>query len=129
LRAGAAIAIHDRIQSIGKKLKQDEKTKDLDEAKYLYRLARYVTALVGVGLESIKSATFKDYATLTASSPTFAQYVDPIIAKARQALRHEYKARKAKSVQPEYNLARDEEAWQRLKDTVREDVLADSVLS
>ncbi len=128
LRAGAAVAIHDRIQALAKKLKQDEKTKDLDEAKYLYRLARYVTALVGVGLESIKSSTFKDYATLTASSATFSQHVDPVIAKARQTLRHEYNARKAKSVQPEYNLARDEDAWLTLKETVREDVLADFVL-
>lgn len=128
LRAGAAIAIHDRVQAIGKKLKQDEKTKDFDEAKYLYRLARYVTALVGAGLESIKPTSFKDYATLTASTATFSQHVDPIITKARQALRHEYKTRKGKSVQPEYNLARDEEAWGRLRDAVREEVLADSLL-
>ena len=128
LKAGAALAIHDRVQAIGKKLKQDDKTKDIDEAKYLYRLARYVTALVGVGLEAVRTTTFKDYATLTASTPTFSEYVDPIIGKARVALRHEYKNRKAKSVQPEYNLARDEEAWLRLKDSVREEVLADSVL-
>ncbi|MEE2852517.1 MAG: AIPR family protein [Actinomycetota bacterium] len=128
LRAAAAIAIHDRIQGIGKKLKQEEKTKDLDEAKYLYRLARYVTALVGAGLESIKSSTFKDYATLTASAATFSQNVDPVIAKARQTLRIEYKNRKGKSVQPEYNLARDDEAWLRLRDAVQEEVLSESVL-
>jgi hypothetical protein len=129
LRAGAAIAIHDRVQAMAKKLKQDAKTKESDEAKYLFRLARYVTALVGVGLEAIKPSSFKDYSTLTASLPTFSTNVDPIIGKARAALRQEYKTWKANSVQPEYNLARDEEAWGRLKDTVREEVLADSVLS
>ncbi|CDO32283.1 AIPR family protein [Mycolicibacterium porcinum] len=128
MRAGAAIAIHDRIQALGKKLKQDDLTKDLDEAKYLYRLARYVTALVAVGLEAIRDNTFKDYSTLMASTPTFTSNVDPIILKARQALRHEYKARKANSVQPEYNLARDEDAWSRLRDTVREEVIADYVV-
>lgn len=84
--------------------------------------------MVGAGLESVRPTTFKDYATLTASTATFSQHVDPIITKARQALRHEYKTRKGKSVQPEYNLARDEEVWGRLRDTVREEVLADSLL-
>ncbi|WP_228032591.1 AIPR family protein [Mycolicibacterium sp. P9-22] len=128
MRAGAALAIHERIQALGKKLKQDDLTKDSDEAKYLYRLARYVTALVSVGLEAIREKTFKDYSTLMASNPTFSANVDPIISKARQALRHEYKAKKAKSVQPEYNLARDDEAWSRLRDAVREEVVADYVL-
>lgn len=127
-KAGAAVAIHDRVQAIGKKLKGDEKTKDTDEAKYLYRLARYMTALVAIGLETIREQSFNDYRTLTASSPTFASYVDPIITSARNALRHEYKARKADSVQPEYNLARDEETWLRLRESVKEEVLANSVL-
>ncbi|WP_409429109.1 AIPR family protein [Mycobacterium sp. SMC-11] len=127
-RTGAAIAIHDRIQAISKILKQDEKGKDTDEAKYLYRLARYVTALVGAALEKVRGDSFEDYVTLTASKATFAKHVDPIINKARSVLRIEYKNRKGKSVQPEYNLARDEEAWVKLRDTVIEEVVSDVVL-
>lgn len=128
-KAGAAVAIHDRVQEIAKKLKADDTTKDTDEAKYLYRLSRYVTALVAVGLEARREKSFKDYATLTASTPTFNEFVDPIITKARGVLRYEYRMRKATSVQPEYNLARDEEAWLRLRDALKEEVLADVVLS
>lgn len=123
-RFGAALAIHDRVQAIARKLRSGRATKDIDEAKYLYRLARYVTGLAGAGLEAIREEAFHDYATLTASSATFNEHVAPIIDEARAVLRHEWKRRKGSAVQPEYNLARDEETWVRLKDSLREDVLA-----
>jgi len=96
-----------------------------DEAKYLYRLARYVTALVGVGLEAVRTSTFNDYATLTASASTFDQHVNPVLGKARAVLRDEWRARAggSASVRSEYNLARDEPTWMRLRDTLREGVL------
>jgi hypothetical protein len=129
-RCGAAIAVHEKVQGVGRTLKSNAVTKDSDEAKYLYRLARYVTALVAVGLEVSKSETFLDYATLVASKSTFDKYVDPILTQARSLLRYEWKARTAGAaagVQPEYNLARDDAAWTRLKDNMREESLADLV--
>ena len=129
-RCGAAIAVHEKVQAVGRLLKLSPATKDTDEAKYLYRLARYVTALVGVGLEASKPTTFLDYATLVASKNTFDKYVDPMLTRARSLLRYEWKARtlnSAAGVQPEYNLARDEASWARLKENMHEETLADLV--
>lgn len=128
-KCGAALAINDAVQVIGRKLKADPKTKDGSEAKYLYRLSRYVTALVGVGLEAIRDGSFNDYATLTASKKTFDQYVNPTMSKARSVLRQEWSLRTGgkEGVQPEYNLARHEETWIRLKGLLRDEILADLV--
>lgn len=125
-RAAAAVAIHDRVQQHGKRLKADEKTKEFDEAKYLYRLARYVTGLVGVGLETTRTETFNDYKTLIASTPTFNKYVDPMIATARQLLRWHWAdfKEKKRGVQPEYNLARDEDAWISLSGRMKQEAIA-----
>jgi hypothetical protein len=127
----AAITINQRVQGIGRMLKASPQTKDTDEAKYLYRLARYVTALVGVGLEAVRTSTFNDYATLTASASTFDQHVNPVLGKARAVLRDEWRARAggSASVRSEYNLARDEPTWMRLRDTLREGVLADDLVT
>ena len=103
-------------------------TQDTDEARYLRRLARYVTALVGVGLEAVRPWTFHDYATLTSSAATFDQHVNPMLGKARAVLRHEFTTRTIgpPGSQPEYRLARDEPTWTRLRDTLRQQVLTDS---
>ncbi|WP_225626407.1 AIPR family protein [Streptomyces werraensis] len=128
-RTGAALAIHHRIQALGKSLKTDPKTKDKPEAKYLYRLARYVTGLVGAGLEAVREDTFNDYSTLIASAATFEKYVDPIVKEARSILRLEWRNLQDKKlgVQPEYNLARDEKIWVRLSDSVQESVVSSDV--
>jgi AIPR protein len=122
----AAITINQRVQEISRSLATDSATKDTDEARYLRRLARYVTALVGVGLEAVRPWTFHDYATLTASAATFDQHVNPMVEKARAVLRHEFTARTIGPAggQPEYQLARDEPTWARLRDTLRQQVLA-----
>ena len=126
-QALAAYAIHEKVISLSKKLKSSEKTKNSDEAKYLYRLARYVTALVGVALETTKDDTFNDYQTLIASQATFDKHVEPLLKLARGTLRREYKAflDEKPGVQPEYNLARDEARWVRVSDSLREEVLSD----
>ncbi|MEU0198491.1 MULTISPECIES: AIPR family protein [unclassified Streptomyces] len=126
-QVAAAITVHQRVQGIGKELKGKESTKNLPEAKYLYRLARYVTGLVAVGLEAVRAGTFNDYQTLIASTPTFDKYVDPILREARTVLRHEWRRiQEGRSgVQVEYNLARDDKLWVRLSDTVRESVLTE----
>ena len=126
-QVGAALAVHQTIQGIGRSLKSNSKTKDFPEAKYLYRLARYVTGLVAVGLEAIREDTFNDYSTLIASSATFSRYADPIIKEARSALKHEWRTllEGKTGVQPEYNLARDERIWNRLSASVRESALTE----
>ncbi|WP_326760313.1 AIPR family protein [Streptomyces phaeochromogenes] len=126
-QAVAAITIHQRIQGLGKELRGKEATRNLAEAKYLYRLARYVTGMVAVGLEAVRSDSFNDYQTLIASSPTFDKYVDPIIREARGVLRHEWRRiqENRAGVQVEYNLARDDKLWVRLSDTLKESVLTE----
>ncbi|MBV0918550.1 AIPR family protein [Mycobacteroides chelonae] len=121
-KAGTALALNKYIQSKAISLKSDESTKNGDEAKYLKRMSRYLMALVAVGLEATRAKTFQDYSTLTASTPTFKKHVDPILKEARRTLLSEYKRRKAErpEQQPEYNLARDGKAWERLSDEVRE---------
>lgn len=129
-RAGCALALNQYILQIAKTLKGNEKTKYGDEAKYLARMARYVMSLVFVGLEAIKSDSFHDYQTLTASKATFKKHVDPILTGARDVLRNEYKRRKEErpGQQPEYNLARDAILWLRISDEVAEKAVADQVL-
>jgi hypothetical protein len=123
----AAITINQRVREISRTLATGPATKDTDEARYLRRLARYVTALVGVGLEAVRPWTFHDYATLTASAATFDQLVNPMLEKARAVLRHEFTTRTIgpPGSQPEYRLARDEPTWTRLRDTLRQQVLTD----
>jgi|GEM_PF-1056684 len=123
----AAITIHQRVQEISRAIAASPATKDADEARYLNRLARYVTALVGVGLQTVRPWTFHDYATLTASAATFDQHVDPMVQKARAVLRDEFAGRTfgPAGSQPEYRLARDEPTWTRLRDTLRQQVLTD----
>ncbi|SIK99400.1 AIPR family protein [Mycobacteroides abscessus] len=121
-KVGAALALNKHIQGIAAALKADESTKNGDEAKYLKRMSRYAMALVATGLEVTRPKTFQDYSTLTASTPTFMKHVDPILKEARRSLLSEYKRRKAErpEQQPEYNLARDAKAWERLRDEIRE---------
>ena len=82
-KTAAAITINQRVREISRTLTAGPPTQDADEARYLHRLARYVTALVGVGLEALRPRTFHDYATLTASTATFDQQVNPMIETAR----------------------------------------------
>ncbi|MGP4101814.1 AIPR family protein [Nonomuraea sp. KM90] len=126
LACGAtAIAIHHRIQDLGRKLRTDERTKASDEARYLYRLARYVTGLTAEGLREVKDGGFETYRDLISSSANFDKWVEPIIGAARRILRYEWKQLVAArgGVQIEYNLARDEKMWGRLSASVREEVL------
>jgi hypothetical protein len=77
-------------------------------------------------LEAVRPWTFHDYATLTASAATFDQHVNPMVERARAVLRDEFTARTIGPAggQPEYQLARDEPTWARLRDTLRQQVLA-----
>ena len=126
-KTAAAITINQRVREISRTLTAGPATQDTDEARYLHRLARYVTALAGFGLEAVRPWTFHDYATLTASAATFDQHVNPMLEKARAVLRHEFTARIVGPAgdQPEYEFARDEPTWTRLRDMLRQRVLTD----
>ena len=122
-----AYATNLAIESDHKGLK--EKKAETPETLYLKRLARYVTALVGVGLRQHLATEeanrgFHTYAELLQSEAKFNQVVRPLITTARGDLLTAFNARKAErsEVQPEYNLARDEQAWTQLADTMRQKV-------
>ncbi len=61
-KTAAAITVNQRVREISRTLAAGSSAKDTDEARYLRRLSRYVTALVGVGLEALRPRTFRDYA-------------------------------------------------------------------
>ena len=121
--AAAAVAINERIQNIAKQMKKDERRKTLPEARYLFRLSRYIMALVAVGLQETKKETFTDYATLMATDKTFAKFVNPMLKIARDNVRREMLSLSEKYVQPEYNFARDDLAWERMKTLMISSVL------
>jgi hypothetical protein len=122
-QAACAIAINDRVQRAAKEVQTKErelrkqgKDIDLPEARYLYRLGRYVTALVAVGLHAIIPSKIDDFATLMASQATFDRYVDPLTTRARDLVENEMVERlQGGDVQPEYNFARDLKAWTKLE--------------
>ncbi|HEU5157027.1 MAG TPA: AIPR family protein [Streptosporangiaceae bacterium] len=126
-QAGAAIAIHERVQEFGRTIRKSDNRVLSSETKYLFRLARYVTGLVGVGLETIREDSFVNYETLIATSATFNKCVDPILLHARRVLRDEWRRMKeaGSGVQPEYNLARDDKIWTRLSNALRDEILAE----
>ena len=125
--ASAAIAINEYVQSISKIMKKDERRKLLPETRYLFRLSRYITALVAVGLREVKPDTFLDYRTLMSTDSTFKKNVVPIVRTAREHVRREMLTLSANSVQPEYNFARDDVAWDKMKTLMISSVLDDAL--
>lgn len=119
----AAIAINSEIQAIARgvqstqrDLKKSGSTTELIEAKYLFRLSRYVAALVAVGLRAIIPTQLPDFRSLMASQKSFDRYVTPLIEQARVLVENEMlQLEESGAVQPEYNFARDESAWRRLE--------------
>src|SRR5262249_42011175 len=94
--------------------------KDTTEARYLYRLARYVAGLVAVGLREVRADTFHDYATLVASKTTFDKYIQPLELRARDLVANSMANLADTAVQPEYNFARDDTEWKKLSKLMRE---------
>lgn len=118
-----AYAVTRRVQELGRTLKANEKTKTTAEAKYLYRSARYVAALVAVGLREAQADGFKDYVTLAGSKPNFEKYIAPLLTKARDLVDSAIGPRYEASQQPEYNFLRDDAEWARLERAMSEAVL------
>jgi hypothetical protein len=121
--AACAIAINDKIQRIAREVQATERElrkqspeKKLPEARYLYRLARYVAALVGVGLRAIIPSKLTDFSVLMASQASFDKYTIPLIERARDLVNDEMVERlQGSQLQSAYNFARDEKAWGRLE--------------
>lgn len=122
-QAACAIAINAKVQQIAREVQAKERIlrknapeKQIPEARYLFRLSRYVTALVGVGLRAIIPAELTDYSVLKASQASFDRFVDPLVSRARDLVEDEMVERSAKGAEQrtEYNFARDEKAWGRL---------------
>lgn len=125
--AAVAVAINERVRTIATNRKKNEKTRDMLETKYLYRLSRYITAMVGVALRQIKDESFKEYAPLIVSSKQFDEIVKPYIKVAREHVLREMVELSKSSVQPEYNFARDDTAWIKLKTLMTSSVIDEQI--
>ena len=112
--ACTAIALTAVLQREATEIKKDPKGKDTAEAKYLYRLARYVAALVNVGLREVRDETFLSYETLISTTPMFRTYTGPVVARARDLVADRIEDFRGEKVQPEYALARKQDAWDRV---------------
>lgn len=86
------------------------------EANYLYRLSRYLVGLVAVGLRVHYGATFESYHEVLSSRTRFYEITEDLIEDAKQIVRFEMTHRTASrsEAQPDYNLARDLKAWDKL---------------
>lgn len=125
--AAIAVAINHRVRAIAANRKKNDKTKDMPETRYLYRLSRYVTALVAVALRATKDDTFLEYGPLVHSQPQFDKFVLPLMKIAREHILREMIARSATSVQPEYNFARDDVAWSAMTELMLSSAISDGL--
>ena len=93
------------------------------EANYLYRLSRYLVGLVAVGLSLHYQNTFESYHELLSSTSRFKEITADIIEDARRVIRYEIANRieNRAEAQPDYNLARDDRTWEKLKHQVHEE--------
>lgn len=91
------------------------------EPNYLYRLSRYLMGLVAVGLRVHYDRAFEDYRELLSSSSRFRELTAGLVQDARQLVRFEMVNRTSGKpvAQPDYNLARDANAWARLSEQMR----------
>lgn len=120
-----AFVVTDRLKRTHEDLKSRAKkdgTEPPKETLYLKRLARYVAALVGVGLRDVKGAKFHTFQELLSSTTRFDEVVEPLEKVARTLVQDEFLQRMAarEEVRTEYNLARSEDTWERLKEKMRE---------
>ena len=93
------------------------------EPNYLYRLSRYLVGLVAVGLRLHLGKTFENYNELLSSKSRFAKITEDIVDDARRVVRFEVSNRietRAES-QPDYNLARDDRTWEKLRGQMTEE--------
>ena len=93
------------------------------EANYLFRLARYLVGLVSVGLQLHHKNTFETYHGLLSNTSHFNEITETLVDDARRIVRFEVRNRtqiRAES-QPDYNLARDDLTWERLRNEMADE--------
>jgi hypothetical protein len=122
-----AVTVHERIKVLATDMKKKEKAGvKAAEGAYLFRLARYVLALVAVGLAEQREQDPENgdygYENLLGRTDVFSSVVEPLVKEARRILLTEYTSRRKvkHEVQPEYNLARDDDTWNSLKSQMQE---------
>ena len=125
--AAVAIAINEKVQALSKKFKKDPRRKDDPETRYLFRLSRYVLALVAVGLREQRGSAFHDYSSIASSEAAFNAVVNPLVKIALRLVKAEMLSLGQKYVQPEYNFARDDGAWDRMRTLMIGEVLNDDL--
>jgi hypothetical protein len=128
--AVVALTIEHRVKELGKEIKKEDRDKVEEdrrsEGKFLSRLARYVVALVGVGLRSVQGKTFHSYTEILANAPRFNEVVEPHLTIARRLLREEWRRRANEGhVQTEYSLAGSSSTWTELSNAMKEEVGAE----
>ena len=130
--AAVAIALDDIFKKEGRALRNDAKKSQIGgmdresggqsptygEPNYLYRLSRYLVGLVAVGLRlSREHDRFENFKELLSAKSHFEKLTSSAIEDARRVVRFEINNRiesRAES-QPDYNLARDERTWEKLR--------------
>ncbi len=131
--AAIAIALDDIFKKESRALRNQAKKSDaghghnaegggrapaFGEPNYLYRLSRYLVGLVAVGLRlSREEGRFESFKELLSGKNHFDQITGSAIEDARRLVRFEINNRietRAES-QPDYNLARDERTWEKLR--------------
>jgi hypothetical protein len=119
-----ALVISERLKDAHDELKKRHKDADPAERPpellYLKRLARYVGALVGAGLRAVQGDKFFTYGELLTSKEKFNDVVGPLERVARILVLDEFTERlsRKEEVQTEYNFARNQEIWEKLKSKI-----------
>jgi hypothetical protein len=131
--AVVALVIGERMKRIHDDLKKQHKdtepTKRPLELLYLKRLARYVGALVGAGLRQEQGDRFFTWVELLTGKEKFETVVAPLEKVARAIVLDEFTERlKSKEeVQTEYNFARNQDIWDKLRAKIEERVASELV--
>ena len=118
-----ALVLSDRLRRIHEDLKKEARAQEdatavrSTEVLYLNRLARYVGALIGVGLRGVKDSQFFTWEELLTSSDKFEAVVGNHEKVARTLVLDEFEERKQRrdEVRTEYNFARNQEIWDKLR--------------
>lgn len=131
--AVVAFVITDRLQKTHDELRRNQRDlppeKRAIELLYLKRLARYVGALVGVGLRTRKDDAFHSYVELLSTKAKFEEVVAPLEKAARTLVLDEFTARQQKKdeVRTEYNFARSQDVWESVRDKLVSRTLSDLI--
>lgn len=122
--AMVALAVDEYLRNLKKPLEESESL----EAKYIVRLSRYLTALVGVGLRERLGSDFHSWGELLTKTERFNEVVRPISKIAREVVLQEWmRAVDEGASQPAYNIGRSPELWGRLSKNLLQTLKSQSI--